>query len=102
MRVTSGTILASILPGGEFFDVPTHHHQAVDKIGDGLMAVAWADDGIVEAVENVAQDHFVIGVQWHPEEGTDPRLFQALVAASEKFDSERAMATISPSLLADA
>ena len=49
VRVTSGTIVASILPGGEFFEVPTHHHQAVDLVGAGLTAVAWADDGIVEA-----------------------------------------------------
>jgi gamma-glutamyl-gamma-aminobutyrate hydrolase PuuD len=102
VRVTSGVKIREIIPSGEFFGVPTHHHQAVDEIGDGLVPVAWADDGIVEAIENESRDHFVIGVQWHPEEGTDPRLFQALVTASEKFESERAMATISPSLLADA
>jgi len=36
VRVTSGMTVQSILPGGKYFDVPTHHHQAVDKVGDGL------------------------------------------------------------------
>ena len=75
VRVTSGTVIASILPGGEFFEVPTHHHQAVDIVGAGLTAVAWADDGIVEGIESTTAGEFLVGVQWHPEQGTDPRLF---------------------------
>ena len=65
--------------------MPTHHHQAVDKIGDGLVAVGWADDGIIEAVEADADaaKSFLVGVQWHPEQGDDMRLFTALVAAAE-------------------
>jgi gamma-glutamyl-gamma-aminobutyrate hydrolase PuuD len=102
VRVTAGVKIREVIPGGEFIDVPTHHHQAVDKVGDGLMAVAWADDGIVEAIENESEDDFVIGVQWHPEQGTDPRLFQALVTAAEKHEPERAMTTMPPSLLAGA
>jgi putative glutamine amidotransferase len=67
--------------------VPTHHHQAVDRLGDGLVATAWAADGTVEAVEFTAASAadgagFVIGVQWHPEEGEDPRLFRALIDAA--------------------
>lgn len=98
VRVTAGVKIREIIPDGEFFDVPTHHHQAVDQVGDGLIPVAWADDGIVEAVENKSDDHFVIGVQWHPEQGTDPRLFRALVAAAEKHASERALAAMPPLL----
>jgi putative glutamine amidotransferase len=102
VRITAGERLAGIQPGGEYFGVPTHHHQAVDVTGAGLVPVAWAEDGIIEAVEGVPGelDGFVVGVQWHPEQGTDPRLFQALVAAA---DERRA--TISPGaadLLADA
>jgi gamma-glutamyl-gamma-aminobutyrate hydrolase PuuD len=90
VRVTSGKQLLSILPdGGQFFDVPTHHHQSVEKVGDNLRAVAWAEDGIVEAVEGTNPDEFIVGVQWHPEQGTDPRLFQALVTAAEAHSSER-------------
>jgi putative glutamine amidotransferase len=106
VRVSPGSVLAGILPEegyfevpentrGEvsFFDVPTHHHQAVDLLGDGLKAVAWEEDGLIEAVEAgpSALDRlpgFVLGVQWHPEQGDDPRLFNALVSAA----AERAAA----------
>jgi len=101
VRVTSGSIVQSILPGGEFFDVPTHHHQAVDLVGAGLTAVAWADDGLVEAIESTTQGEFLVGVQWHPEQGDDPRLFSALVAAAENHYSERTVPALPP-LLADA
>ena len=66
--------------------VPTAHHQAIDRLGDGLTATAWAADGVIEAVELAAvspgQHPFVLAVQWHPEVGDDPRLFQALIAAA--------------------
>jgi putative glutamine amidotransferase len=88
VRVTSGNTVIGILPGGEFFEVPTHHHQAVDQVGDGLIAVAWANDGIVEAIESANPAEFVVGVQWHPEQGDDPRLFEALVAAAETRSPE--------------
>ncbi|RFU37737.1 gamma-glutamyl-gamma-aminobutyrate hydrolase family protein, partial [Actinomadura logoneensis] len=68
------------LLGGDA-DVPTYHHQAVDRLGEELAAVAWADDGVVEAVE-LRGHRFGLGVQWHPEEDDDPRLFEALVAAA--------------------
>jgi putative glutamine amidotransferase len=101
VRVTSGSIVQSILPGGEFFDVPTHHHQAVEIVGKGLIPVAWADDGIVEAIESTTPGEFLVGVQWHPEQGDDPRLFSALVAAAEMHYAERTVPTLPP-LLADA
>ncbi len=64
--------------------VPTHHHQAVDRLAPGLVATAWAEDGIVEAVElaDPSAHPFAYGVQWHPEAGDDPGLFRALVAAA--------------------
>jgi putative glutamine amidotransferase len=102
VRVTTGSTIISVLPGGEYFRVPTHHHQAVDRVGDGLLAVAWADDGVIEAVESANPDDFVVGVQWHPEQGDDPRLFTALVMAAETHSSsERAVESL-PTLLADA
>jgi putative glutamine amidotransferase len=95
VRVTGGHRLASILPGGDWFDVPTHHHQAVDVTGAGLVAVSWAEDGLVEAVEGAPGelDGFVIGVQWHPEQGDDPRLFRALMAAADERRSSDSTGT---------
>jgi putative glutamine amidotransferase len=84
VRVAAGTRLAGILgANGDGVDVPTAHHQAVDRLGDGLVASAWAEDGVVEAVEaGAGGDPFLLAVQWHPEVGTDPRLVAALVAAA--------------------
>jgi putative glutamine amidotransferase len=96
VRVTSGRTLAGILPGGEYFKVPTHHHQAVDRVGEGLSAVGWADDGIIEAIEATSAQDFTVGVQWHPEQGQDFRLFSALVAAAES--SRRTVASLPPML----
>ncbi|MBP7560532.1 MAG: gamma-glutamyl-gamma-aminobutyrate hydrolase family protein [Armatimonadetes bacterium] len=45
--------------------VNTHHHQAVARLGEGLKVIAWADDGVVEAIAHVEEP--VLGVQWHPE-----------------------------------
>jgi putative glutamine amidotransferase len=90
VRVAPGSRLASLLGppangGGErWLDVPTAHHQAVDRLGAGLVATAWAADGTIEAVEPANRDEFLIAVQWHPEQGTDPRLFQALLAAARR------------------
>lgn len=80
-RITVGqsSCLADILGAGPAF-VPTHHHQGIDRLGTGLAATAWADDGTVEAFELEQADHrFVLGVQWHPEASTEQRLFRALI-----------------------
>ena len=84
VRVAPGTRLAGILgANGDGVDVPTAHHQAVDRLGEGLVATAWAEDGVIEAVEpSAAGDPFLLAVQWHPEAGTDPSVIEALVAAA--------------------
>jgi putative glutamine amidotransferase len=64
---------------GERVTVATYHHQGVAD-APGHVPTAWSGDGVVEAFEDPAQ-LFRLGVQWHPEVGTDPRLFEALVAA---------------------
>lgn len=77
-----GSLLASIL--GPRSTVPCYHHQGLAEVTTPLVATAWAEDGLVEAVE-LPGDRWVLGVQWHPEEEQDDlRLFQALVAASEQ------------------
>ena len=65
---------------GERFVVNSSHHQAVDRPGQGLRAVQWADDGTVEAVRHESLPIFA--VQWHPERHHDPiegwRLIEAV------------------------
>lgn len=80
VRVEPGSRLAAAL-GATACDVPTHHHQAVDAVGRDLVPTAWAEDGVVEALEDPGAA-FLVGVQWHPEAGDDPSLFAALVAAA--------------------
>jgi putative glutamine amidotransferase len=83
-----GTRLGRIL-GVLEVDVNSMHHQAIDRPGEGLRAVAWAPDGIIEGVEMTGDDRFVLGVQWHPEElvGHDRaarNLFAAVVDAARR------------------
>jgi putative glutamine amidotransferase len=85
VTVESSSELARILGATEITPM-SWHHQAIDRLGAGLRAVAWAPDGIVEAVELVAQPS-LIAVQWHPEltAATDPTqaaLFDAFVGAA--------------------
>lgn len=67
--------------------VNSRHHQAVKHLGPGLVSVASADDGVIEAVERPASG-FCVGVQWHPENfwrtGEFDALFRAFVAACHK------------------
>jgi gamma-glutamyl-gamma-aminobutyrate hydrolase PuuD len=63
--------------------VKSHHHQGLGRIGDGLREVAWAEDGIVEGLEDPDKP-FVVGVLWHPEAGEDQRLFEQLVEAAAR------------------
>jgi len=83
VRVAAGSGLAGILGRTQVDKVPSHHHQALDRLGEGLTAVAWADDGLIEAVELDAPGcPFAVAVQWHPEAGDDLSLFRALIAAA--------------------
>jgi putative glutamine amidotransferase len=106
VSVAPATQLAAILGRSEAA-VPTHHHQAIDRLGADLVATAWTDDGVIEAVEFdrpvPAKDavsaknavpvndaaRFMIAVQWHPEAGDDLSLFTALIAAATQVASVR-------------
>ncbi len=74
----AGSMVSKVM--GETATVRCSHHQAVDALGDGLIVTARAADGLVEAIELPAA-RFVVGVQWHPEEDGDERLFRALLDA---------------------
>jgi putative glutamine amidotransferase len=68
--------------------VESHHHQGLGRVGEGLDVVAYANDGTAEAVED-RDRRFTLGVLWHPEEGEDRRLFEALVEAATAYRQER-------------
>ncbi|KPI16341.1 peptidase C26 [Actinobacteria bacterium OK074] len=79
VKPVPGTLYASIAAEG--VEVPTYHHQAVERLGAGLVGAAFAEDGTVEAVE-LPGEGWVLGVQWHPEMGVDDRVMSALVRAA--------------------
>jgi putative glutamine amidotransferase len=68
--------------------VESHHHQGFGRVGEGLEVVAHAEDGSGEALED-RDRRFAVGVLWHPEEGEDLRLFQALVEEAVRYREER-------------
>ena len=95
LRVAARSRLAAAL-GAEETWVNSYHHQAVDRLGDGVVAVAWADDGVVEAVE-LEGDAWVLGVQWELQESwkDDPamlRVFEEFVSATARRRAPRAAA----------
>jgi putative glutamine amidotransferase len=87
LRVEPGSRLAEAL-GQTGAEGLSHHHQGLDRLGDGFRAVAWAPDGQVEGIER--DQGWTVGVLWHPESTAhaDPvqlRLLRAFVAvASER------------------
>lgn len=81
VRLEKGSRVATAT-GVERVETACSHHQAVERLAEGLIPVGWADDGLVEAVE--LRDGWIVGVQWHPERTAveDPvqqRLFDAFV-----------------------
>ena len=93
-KVNPDSKLADILRAapalGDALLIPVNssHHQSADVVGDGLKVVARSpQDGVIEALEGTAPDHFVLAVQWHPErsvDGDEPSraIFRALVEAA--------------------
>lgn len=81
----------ALAPEGNGLVLPVNssHHQSADKIGNGLRVSARChSDGVIEALEGTALDHFVLAVQWHPErsiENDEPSraIFTALIEAAE-------------------
>jgi gamma-glutamyl-gamma-aminobutyrate hydrolase PuuD len=86
VAVLPETKLASIL--GDRADVKSHHHQGYGELGTGLREAARAPDGTVEALEDPAR-RFTVGVLWHPEEGEDLALFEALVHEAKEYRATR-------------
>ena len=79
VEVQERSLLASLV-AQQRLTVHCHHHQAV-RSHPGLEAVAWSEEGVLEAVE-APGERFCLGVQWHPELAADAGLFAALVRAA--------------------
>lgn len=86
ITTTANSLLRSIV-GAECV-VNSFHHQAVDRVGRGLKAVAFAPDGVIEGIEAPGA-RFCLGVQWHAETlVADPgqrSLFEHLVQAATRY-----------------
>ena len=85
--IEPGSQIAAWAAGEKEAQVNSTHHQAIERPGRGLRVVAQAPDGVIEAVEGGFPDHFVVGVQWHPEriwkdEPLSARLFAELIQAA--------------------
>lgn len=80
LDVKPGSRIAEIF-SGQTPETGCHHHQAINRIGTGLVATGWAPDGTIEVVE--ATDHpFAIGVQWEAGHTADVRLHRAFAEAA--------------------
>jgi putative glutamine amidotransferase len=88
VTIAPGSLLARTMKRRRA-QVNSFHHQAVNRLGAGLRAVAWSPDGVIEGIEAPARP-FLIGVQWHVEILVDRRehaaLFSALVRAAAEFE----------------
>jgi putative glutamine amidotransferase len=81
VRLEPGS-LAARAAGGERVTVKSHHHQGIDRVGEGFAVTGWSvDDRVIEAIE-LPGPGFALGVLWHPEEDTRDRVVGALAAAA--------------------
>ncbi len=67
VEVAEGSRLAAAVGSGRLKGCASHHHQGIERLGDGLQPVAWGEDGVTEALEPQGASGWVTGVQWHPE-----------------------------------
>lgn len=87
IRIRPDSLLAT-LAGEVGVLVNSHHHQALEQLGEGLQASAWSSDGLVEAIEETRDGRWALGVQWHPEiawerDRLSTEIFRAFLGAAE-------------------
>lgn len=81
VKLADGSAIAAAA-GSDLVSCSSHHHQGVDRVGDGVVATGWSEDGLVESIER--ERGWMVGAQWHPEDTSpsDPAqqgLFDELV-----------------------
>lgn len=87
VEVMSGSELDKIVQS-QTIKVNTSHHQSIDKLGTGLIASGIATDNVIESIELTDPEHFVMGLQWHPEyyhTDADQKIIKNFVAQCQKF-----------------
>ena len=100
VQIAAGSRLAAIAPESPEFQVNSSHHQALRVPGDNLRITAVCPaDGVIEAVELDSAEHFVVGVQWHPERtyASSPfsrAIFSAFVRAAAAWQPRHAEQTL--------
>ena len=83
VRLEPGSVVARAF-GAERIAVRSHHHQGIDKLGEGAVATGWAEPGeAIEAIE-VSDRRFALGVLWHTEEDRQSPAIGALAAAARE------------------
>jgi len=83
VRLEDGSLAARAM-GENLVEVHSHHHQGIDRLGDGLIVSGWADPGeVVEAIE-MPDKTFVLGLIWHPEENRRSPALHALADAARQ------------------
>jgi putative glutamine amidotransferase len=104
VRIAVGSRLSGLVPreNGDEVQVNSSHHQAIWVAGDGLQVSAVSPaDGVVEAVELDSPEHFVVGVQWHPERtytqsAFSRAIFAAFVQAAAVWQPRRIEESVAP------
>ena len=92
VEVLAGTLAMRVI-GEARHDTKSHHHQGVDRLGEGLQVSAVAHaDGLIEALE-LPERGFVLGVQWHPEADSSSPVIAGLLQAAREHAHGRAVAT---------
>ncbi|MBA3264078.1 MAG: gamma-glutamyl-gamma-aminobutyrate hydrolase family protein [Thermoleophilaceae bacterium] len=77
--------LAERALGEPVHEARCHHHQAIDRLGEGLIVSGRARDGVAETIELRDGPGWVLGVQWHPEAGDKRELFEAFAEAARDY-----------------
>ena len=86
VRLRPGSLAARAI-GAERTAVKSHHHQGLDRLGDGVVATGWSEpDEVVEAIEMEGRP-YALGVLWHPEEDERSRVIGSLVEAVEPAEA---------------
>lgn len=97
IRIKERNPLAAML-GGPSADVNSHHHQGLERVAPQLEEIAWAEDGVLEAVV-APEKTWVYGVQWHPEamapiDRRQLAIFEAFVDAADAYRVAREGRTV--------